>query len=35
MKYDAENYTWSQEQCTHDEYWQHSRKGEEWGDKLW
>jgi ring-1,2-phenylacetyl-CoA epoxidase subunit PaaA len=27
MKYDAENYTWSQEQCTHDEYWQHSRKG--------
>ena len=27
MLYDAENYTWSQEACGHDEYWKHSRKG--------
>lgn len=27
MLYDAENYRWSQETCTHDEYWKHSRKG--------
>ena len=27
MLYDAENYSWSQEQCTQKEYWAHSRKG--------
>lgn len=27
MLYDAENYSWSQERCGHDEYWKHSRKG--------
>lgn len=27
MLYDAENYTWSQEQCTQKEYWSNARKG--------
>ena len=27
MLYDAENYTWSGEQCSHEDYWKHSRKG--------
>ena len=27
MLYDADSYTWSGEQCDHDEYWKHSRQG--------
>ena len=27
MLYDAETYTWSGEQCSHEEYWKHSRRG--------
>lgn len=27
MLYDAENYSWSQEQCTQKEYWSNARKG--------
>ena len=27
MLYDADTYTWSGEQCSHEEYWKHSRRG--------